>query len=121
MVQPSMLMYVNLYAETKKLDEKFLFNYVNINILPELRRVKGVAQSLEYVLVYKGRFSKPEEYENIVVRANSNGEILHLKDIATIELGSEFQDIYSTVDGHPSSSIMIMVFSMSLRGYARQI
>lgn len=162
MVQPSMLMYINLYAETKKLDEKFLFNYANINILPELRRVKGVAQarnlgsrtysmrvwlnpdrmrayniatedvmeaisqqsvigrpgrigqssgktaqSLEYVLVYKGRFTKPEEYENIVVRANSNGEILHLKDIATIELGSEFQDIYSTVDGHPSSSIMI--------------
>ena len=162
MVQPSMLMYINLYAETEKLDEKFLFNYANINILPELRRVKGVAQarnlgsrtysmrvwlnpdrmrayniatedvmeaisqqsvigrpgrigqssgktaqSLEYVLVYKGRFTKPEEYENIVVRANSNGEILHLKDIATIELGSEFQDIYSTVDGHPSSSIMI--------------
>jgi len=65
------------------------------------------AQSLEYLLIYKGRFAKPEEYENIVIRANFNGEILRLKDVAKVELGSEFQDIYSSIDGHPSASIMI--------------
>ncbi|HEY3429669.1 MAG TPA: efflux RND transporter permease subunit, partial [Cyclobacteriaceae bacterium] len=65
------------------------------------------AQSLEYVLTYKGRFNKPEEYENIIVRANADGEILKLKDIAEVELGSQFFDIYSNKDGYPSASIVL--------------
>lgn len=65
------------------------------------------AQSLEYVLTYKGRFNKPEEYENIIVRANPEGEILKLKDLAEVELGSEFFDIYSNKDGYPSASIVL--------------
>ncbi|MGX7835921.1 efflux RND transporter permease subunit, partial [Campylobacter fetus subsp. venerealis] len=40
------------------------------------------AQSLEYVLTYKGWFSKPEEYDNIIIRANAEGESIKLKDIA---------------------------------------
>jgi len=64
-------------------------------------------QSLEYVLIYKGRFNKPEEYENIIVRATPEGEILKLKDIARVELGSEFFDIYSNKDGYPSASIVL--------------
>ncbi|HZT78977.1 MAG TPA: efflux RND transporter permease subunit, partial [Gemmataceae bacterium] len=39
------------------------------------------SQSKEYVLTYVGRFNKPEQYENIILRANPNGEILRLKDI----------------------------------------
>lgn len=66
-----------------------------------------MAQSLEYTLIYKGRFNKPEEYENIIVRANSEGEIIKLKDIAEVELGSEFFDIYSNKDGYPSASIVL--------------
>ena len=65
------------------------------------------AQSLEYVLTYKGRFNKPEEYDNIIIRANSEGESIHLKDIAKSELGSEFFDIYSNLDGHPSAAIVL--------------
>lgn len=161
-IQPSMLMYVNLYSKDKNADEKFLYNYANVSVLPELQRIKGMgraqilgsrqfamriwlkpdrmraynisteevmeamneqsvigrpgrlgqasgktAQSLEYVLTYKGRFNKPEEYENIIVKANPDGESLKLKDIAEVELGSEFFDIYSNKDGYPAASIVL--------------
>ncbi len=161
-IQPSMLMYVNLYSTDEHMDEKFLYNYANVNMIPEINRIKGVArtqilgsrtyamrvwlnpdrmraynisieevmeamqeqsivgrpgrlgqssgieaQSLEYVLTYKGRFNKPEEYEGIIIRANSEGESIHLKDIAKVELGSEFFDIYSNLDGHPSAAIVL--------------
>lgn len=161
-IQPSMLMYVNLYSKDKSIDEKFLFNYATVKMIPEIQRIKGVAraqilgsrryamrvwlnpdrmraynisveevmeslaeqsiigrpgrlgqssgiaaQSLEYVLTYKGRYNKPEEYENIIVRANSEGESIHLKDIGTVELGSEFFDIYSNLDGKPSAAIVL--------------
>jgi HAE1 family hydrophobic/amphiphilic exporter-1 len=65
------------------------------------------AQSKEYVLTYQGRYNKPEEYENIIIRANSKGEILHLKDIAKVDLNSEFYNIYSDKDGYPSASIVL--------------
>jgi len=65
------------------------------------------SQSLEYVLDYKGRFNLPEEYESVIVKANPAGEILRLKDIAEVELGSEFFDIYSNMDGHPSAAITL--------------
>ncbi len=74
----------------------------------ELVRVRALAaQSLEYVLTYKGRYNKPEEYESIIIRANADGESIHLGDIAKIELGSEFFDIYSNLDGHPSAAIVL--------------
>jgi HAE1 family hydrophobic/amphiphilic exporter-1 len=41
-VQNSMLMYLNILSEDKELDEKFLFNFVDINILKELKRIEGV-------------------------------------------------------------------------------
>ncbi|MDI9336972.1 MAG: efflux RND transporter permease subunit [Alphaproteobacteria bacterium] len=161
-IQPSMLMYVNLYSTHKDADEKFLYNYALAKMIPEIQRIHGVgraqilgsriyamrvwlkpdrmraynisaeeilnameeqsllarpgrlgqasgqnAQSLEYVLIYKDRYSKPEQYENIILKANPNGEELLLKDVASVELGSEFFDIYSNLDGHPSASIVL--------------
>ena len=161
-IQPSMLMYVNLYSTDETLDQKFLYNYANVQMIPELNRINGIArstilgsrqyamrvwlnpdrmraykisaeevmqaleeqsilgrpgrlgqssgiksQSLEYVLTYKGRYNKPEEYEDVIIRANSEGEIIHLKDIGKVELGSEFFDIYSNLDGYPSSAIVL--------------
>ena len=44
-VQPSMLMYVNLYSEDSLSDEKFLYNYANVNLLPELKRINGIGQA----------------------------------------------------------------------------
>ncbi len=161
-VQPSMLMYVNLYSTDEHADEKYLYNYANVKLLNEIKRIKGIAsatilgnrqyamriwlkpdrmrayniateevmdamkeqsiiarpgrlglasginaQSLEYVLKYQDRYDKPEQYENIIVRSNPDGEIVRLRDLATVELGSEFFDIYCNLDGHPSAAIML--------------
>jgi hydrophobic/amphiphilic exporter-1 (mainly G- bacteria), HAE1 family len=65
------------------------------------------SQSLEYVLTYIGRFNEVEQYENIILRATVKGELLRLKDVATVELGSEFYDLYSDLDGSPSAAIVI--------------
>lgn len=161
-VQPSMLMYVNLYSKDKNNDEKFLYNYAYTKVVPELQRITGIAsakilgsrkyamrvwlkpdrmraynisaeevleamqeqsliarpgrlgrssgkqaQSLEYVLTYEGRYNEADQYKDIIIKANAEGEILKLKDIADVELGSEFFDIYSNLDGHPSASIVL--------------
>lgn len=161
-VQPSMLMYVNFFSTDKNFDQKFLFNYANTYVVPEVQRISGVgkselvgsrafsiriwlnpdrmraysvssdevltaideqsvlsrpgrvglssgktAQSLEYVFTYKGWYNTPEQYEDIVIRANAEGEILRLKDIATVEVGSEFVDIYTNKDGYPSASLVL--------------
>lgn len=161
-VQPSMLMYVNLYSKDKNADQKFLFNYAYVNVIPEIQRIFGIAQaqilgarqyamriwlnpdrmraynvsteevmdaiskqsiigrpgqigqstgmaaqSKEYVLIYQGWYNKPEQYADIIIRANSEGEILRLKDIAKVELDSEFYNIYSDKDSYPSASIVL--------------
>lgn len=65
------------------------------------------AQALEYVLTYQGRFNEPEQYENVIIRANADGELLHLKDVADVEFGSEYYDIYSNKDNYPSAAIVL--------------
>lgn len=161
-VQPSMLMYVNLYSDAKNNDEKFLYNYAYTKMIPEIQRINGIAsakilgsrkfamrvwlkpdrmraynvsaeeilesmeeqsilarpgrlgrssgkkaQSLEYVLVYQNRYNEPQQYKDIIIKANDDGEILTLGDVADVELGSEFFDIYSNLDGDPSASIVL--------------
>ncbi len=161
-VQPQMLMYINLFSTDKNADMKYLFNFANQTILPELRRITGVgraeilgsrqyamrvwlnpdrmraynigtdevlkamgeqsvigspgrlgqasgqtSQTREYVLAYEGRFNKPEQYGEIVLRASPEGEVLRLKDVARIELGSEYYDIYSYLDKNPSAAIVL--------------
>ena len=161
-VVPSMLMYVNVYSTDPNADQKDLFNFTNVNIMPVLKRIKGMgiprnlgnrafamrlwlkpdrmraykinsddimkavgeqsiigspgrlgqatgrtSQSKEYVLTYVGRYNKPEQYANIILKANPEGEILRLKDVADVELGSEFFDIYSDINGHPAASVIL--------------
>lgn len=161
-VQPSMLMYVNFFSTNKEYDQKFLFNYADNRVVPEIQRISGVgrseiigsrafairiwlnpdrmraynisaeevlksideqsvlarpgrvglssgktAQSLEYVFTYQGYFNKPKQYEEIIIKANPDGEILKLKDIAHVEVGSEFVDIYTNKDGYPSASLVL--------------
>src|SRR6218665_1132235 len=160
--EPNMLLYVNLYSDDPKANQKFLFNFADINLLSELKRVKGVgeadilgtreyamrvwlkpdrmtaynisadevmealssqsleaspgktgessgkrSQAFEYVLKYSGRFTTKEQYENIVVKANANGELLRLKDVAKVEFGSSMYDIYSNLNGRPSAAIVL--------------
>ena len=161
-VVPSMLMYVNIYSTDPNADQKDLFNFANVNVMPVIKRIQGMgiprnlgnrtfamrvwlkpdrmraykistedimkavaeqsiigspgrlgqatgrtSQSKEYVLTYVGRYNKPEQYANIILRANPDGEILRLKDVAEVELGSEFFDIYSDINGHPAASIIL--------------
>ena len=160
--EPNILMYINLYSNDPKADQKFLFNYADINISPELQRVDGVGnldilgtrnyamriwlkpdkltaynlsaddvnqaledqnfetspgklgessgkrpESFEYVLKYPGRYTTPEEYGNIILKSNQNGQFVRLKDVADIDFGSEMYDIYSTLNGHPSAAITL--------------
>ncbi|WP_317898102.1 efflux RND transporter permease subunit [Aurantibacillus circumpalustris] len=65
------------------------------------------AEALEYVLAYTDRFNDPTQYENVIIRSNPNGENLRLKDVATVSLGSEYYDIYSSMNGHPSAAMVI--------------
>lgn len=158
----SMLLYLNINSTDDDMDEKFVYNFTDINILTELKRINGVgfaeimgsrdysmrvwlkpdrmsvydvstdevihairsqnveaapgktgessdkkAQSLQYVLNYTGKFNKPEQYENIIIRADEDGSILRLRDIADIEFGSLDYHMISKTDGRASASIMV--------------
>ncbi|MGX5684782.1 efflux RND transporter permease subunit [Chryseobacterium cucumeris] len=138
--QNSMVLIFNIYTEdNKQYDETFLQNYANINLIPQVKRVKGVGQAmvfglkdysmriwlnpqkmssyglepadvsraiadhslesapgklgeesdaaLEYVIRYKGKKNKPEEYENIIVK-NTGSQVIRLKDVARVEFGA---------------------------------
>ena len=158
----SMLMYLNIMSTDSSHTEKFVYNFADINILRELKRIDGVGfveimgsrdyamrvwlnpnrlaaynmspqevtaairsqnieaapgktgissdkipQQLQYVLQYSGKFSTPEEYGEIVLKALPDGSVLRLKDVATIEFDSEDYNMISMTDGKPSASIMI--------------
>jgi len=158
----AMLMYLNIMSTDSTLDEKFIYNFTDINILQELKRIGGVGlveimgakeysmrvwlkpdrmmayhvgtedvikairsqnveaapgktglssdrspQALQYVLRYTGKFFEPSQYENIVIRADDNGSVLRLKEIADVEFGSLTYSMVSNTDGRPSASIMI--------------
>ncbi|MBV8265465.1 MAG: efflux RND transporter permease subunit, partial [Planctomycetaceae bacterium] len=158
----SMLMYVNVYSTAEGVDQNFLYNYAFVNLLPEIKRIRGIgtatilgsrqyamrvwlnlermraynlssddvmkalgqqsmigspgrlgqatgkmSQTVEYVLTWVGRYNKPEQYENIILKANPDGEILRLKDVAKVELSAAYYNLYSDIDGHPSAAIVL--------------
>jgi HAE1 family hydrophobic/amphiphilic exporter-1 len=161
-VVPSMLMYLNIYSTDPNADQKDLFNFANVYVMPRLKRIKGMgiprnlgnriyamrvwldpdrmraynvssddvmkaiseqsvigspgrlgqatgktSQSKEFVLTYVGRFNKADQYANIILKENPDGEILRIKDIGEVELGPQFFDIYSDIIGHPAASIVL--------------
>ncbi len=61
----------------------------------------------EYAMKYRGRLSTPEEFGELVLKSLPGGEVLRLKDVADIELGDEFYNYSSEVDGHPAAMVMI--------------
>ncbi len=158
-----LLMYINVASEDTSLDEAFIYNFTDLNVLQELRRVDGVGlaeimstkdysmriwlkpdrmtaykvstddvvqairdqnveaapgqlgissgkdmQMLQYVLKYTGKFYEPKQYENLVIRANPDGSILRLKDIADIEFGNLNYGRIAKLDGKPAASIMVI-------------
>src|SRR5438270_6923577 len=68
---------------------------------------RKTSQYKEYVLTYVGCYNKPEQYANIILKANPEGEILRLKDVGEVELGPQFFDIYSDINGYPAASIIL--------------
>ncbi len=158
----SMLLYLNIMSEDRNVDEEFIYNFTDINILQELKRINGVGfvdimgardysmrvwlkpdkllaynisseeiiaalrnqnieaapgvtgenpgkdkQAKQYVLKYTGKFNTPEQYKDVILRADDDGSILRLRDIADVEFGTVSYDMVSFTDGRPSASIMI--------------
>ena len=64
-------------------------------------------QSFQYTLKYKGRLTTPKEFEDIVVRATPNGEVLRLGDVATVELGRVTYGFANSLNGHPATSAIV--------------
>ena len=63
--------------------------------------------TFQYTMKYRGRYETPEEFGQIVIRSLPNGEVLRLKDVADIELGSESYAYKGYTNGHPGVSTMI--------------
>lgn len=61
----------------------------------------------ETVIKHKGRFSKPEEFENMVIKTNRDGSVLYLRDIARIEFGATNLGSDNKVNGHPGLTLNI--------------
>jgi len=65
-------------------------------------------QVFEYVIKYKGKLNKPEEYENIAIRANADGSILRLKEVARVEFGTYSYTSVTHLNGHTGIGIGII-------------
>ena len=63
--------------------------------------------TFRYVLKYRGRYEDVTDYENMVIRAESDGTVLRLKDVATVELGERSYDYVGLVNGHPGTTLSI--------------
>ncbi|MBD5241102.1 MAG: MMPL family transporter [Barnesiella sp.] len=64
-------------------------------------------QSFQYTMKYRGRLTTPEQFENIVVSAKPTGEVLHLGDVADIELGRVTYGFSNSLNGYPSTSCIV--------------
>src|SRR5262249_53374229 len=68
----------------------------------------GGPQELVYTVTTKGRLADPQEFENIIVRANTDGSTLRLKDVARVELGSKDYEFIGRVNG--KEAVLVGVF-----------
>ena len=68
-------------------------------------------QTFQYTIRYKGRLQQTEEFEDIVIKALPNGEVLRLGDVARIELGRLAYTFNNTVNGH--KAVTCIVFQMA--------
>lgn len=64
-------------------------------------------QSFQYIMKYKGRLQTTDEFEDIIIKATADGEILKLKDVARIELGGLSYGFATRSNGHPGVTAMI--------------
>ncbi len=146
-----------IYDPEGRYDNKFLDNYMKINVEPRIKRICGVGKFMlfganysmriwlkpdkmaqyklvpsdisaalatqnieaatgsfgennenvfQFTMKYRGRLSTPEEFENLVLRSLPNGDVLRLKEVARVELGSESYNFQSTINGKPCALAM---------------
>ncbi|MCX6077099.1 MAG: efflux RND transporter permease subunit [Campylobacterales bacterium] len=87
-------------------------NEQNIQVSPgRLGQGQIQAQQMTVMLTTKGRLSTVEEFEQIVVRAKADGKIVHLSDIARVELGTSNYEYYGRFNGNPA--VLLVIFSQS--------
>ena len=65
------------------------------------------SQVFEYVLKYKGKLNQNADYENIIIKANPDGSVIRLKDVARVEFGSYAYSSNSKLNGNPTSGVAI--------------
>jgi len=70
-------------------------------------------ETFEYVIKYKGKLTKPEEYENIPIRSNADGSVLRLKDVAKVELGAYSYTSITRLNGKKGIGIGVIQLSGS--------
>ena len=156
--QTSFLQINSLTSPDGRYDENFIANYLDINVIPEIKRIQGVGDVMElgdsysmriwlnpermaqyslqpsditavlaeqnleaptgslgesspnvfqYTMKYHGRLKDMTEFNNIVVRANADGSVLRLKDVAEVELGRESYGYHGEVDQHPGVTFLV--------------
>jgi hydrophobe/amphiphile efflux-1 (HAE1) family protein len=160
----SFLQVVAFYAPDGRYDDMYTSNYVTLNVLDALKRVKGTTnvqifgakdyamriwlkpdrlaqlklttqeivaaineqngqfaagkigqqptnqgQELVYTITTKGRLSEASEFENILLRSNSDGSSLRLKDVARVELGAKDYDFIGRINGKPATLVGIFL------------
>ena len=150
---------INTLASTDGMfDQTFLSNYLDINVIPRLKRIEGVGDAMElgdtysmriwlnpermaqyglvpsditailgeqnleaptgslgensqnvfqFTMKYRGRLKSQEEFDNLVIRSNSDGSVLRLKDVADVELGTISYAFEGETDGHPGVTFMM--------------
>jgi len=64
-------------------------------------------QSFNYVIVYPGTLSSPEQFGDIIIKSTGNGNYLRLKDIARIELGAQSYTGTAFIDGREGVAVSI--------------
>lgn len=157
--QASNVLIFVIHSKDPAYDQKFLQNYANINIIPQIKRITGVGdassfgqmdysmriwlkpdvmatyglipsdvnvalaeqnveaapgqfgeqgdQAFQYTIKYTGRLKTESEFSNIIIKADANGQMLRLKDIARIELGALSYASTSKFNGEASIGIAI--------------
>ena len=61
----------------------------------------------EYTIRYKGRLKTPEEFGNMIITSDENGQTIRVKDVARVELGGLYYSVISSVDGEPGVMLMV--------------
>ena len=151
----SILQIQALESTDDRFDQKFIINYLDINVIPRISRITGVGSTTllgdtygvriwikpdvmasygitkdevitainEQHLVspvgsiestvnkmdieFKGQLDEMSEFEQIIVRATSDGEIVRLRDIADVEFGTKTYTYRSSVEGHPGAMFLV--------------